>query len=393
MSRGHDRASRRDRQPAGSCHKRPSRRRASWLSRKSPTTATPRSSAGPSFTPVNQGPAAKSEMQAGSGRTGRASAGRSSTSVSRGAQAGRFGLGSGRQASLAVARPALPTSIAARTDLFAADGMSAPFGGSGSSASDSARPRPPATGKSTGDEGSGGTLLVANPRFKLQYAIDDAGPSGPATVELWITQDGGRTWIRRGDDPDRVSPIEVDLGGEGTYGLCLVARSASGLGDQPPAPGDPPQSWVEVDSTPPPSSSSRRRSVPESTPARWRSPGGRAIFTCRPNRSRCRGGGPARARLADDRRCPGERRAIHLDRSANRPAAVSSQGRGRRLRRPSRLGGNDRHGPDHGRSQPAPQPDHRPRSQRPLRHRSVGAAVAIATQDRTTTQMPGPAAL
>ena len=50
---------------------------------------------------------------------------------------------------------------------------------------------------------------------------------------------------------DRVSPIDVDLGGEGTYGLCLVARSASGLGDQPPAPGDPPQSWVEVDSTPP----------------------------------------------------------------------------------------------------------------------------------------------
>ncbi len=48
-----------------------------------------------------------------------------------------------------------------------------------------------------------------------------------------------------------MSPIEVDLGGEGTYGLCLVARSASGLGDLPPAPGDPPQSWVEVDTTPP----------------------------------------------------------------------------------------------------------------------------------------------
>jgi hypothetical protein len=81
--------------------------------------------------------------------------------------------------------------------------------------------------------------------------VDDAGPSGPASVELWITQDGGRTWIRRGDDPDRASPMEVDLGGEGTYGLCLVARSAAGLGDQPPAPGDPPQSWVEVDATPP----------------------------------------------------------------------------------------------------------------------------------------------
>jgi hypothetical protein len=103
-----------------------------------------------------------------------------------------------------------------------------------------------------GDVGGGkGTMLVHSPRFKLQYAIDDAGPNGPAVVELWLTQDGGRTWIRRGEDPDRVSPFDVDLGGEGTFGLSLVARSASGLGDQPPAPGDPPQTWVEVDSTPP----------------------------------------------------------------------------------------------------------------------------------------------
>jgi hypothetical protein len=92
---------------------------------------------------------------------------------------------------------------------------------------------------------------VPGPRFKLQYAVDDPGPNGPATLELWITQDGGRTWIRRSDDPDRVSPIDVDVGGEGTFGISLVARSASGLGDQPPAPGDPPQSWVEVDSTSP----------------------------------------------------------------------------------------------------------------------------------------------
>ncbi len=99
--------------------------------------------------------------------------------------------------------------------------------------------------------GGNRSLLVPGPRFKMQYAIEDAGPDGPAVVELWMTQDGGRTWLRRGEDPDRVSPFDVDLGGEGTYGLSLVARSASGLGDQPPAPGDPPQTWVEVDSTPP----------------------------------------------------------------------------------------------------------------------------------------------
>ena len=110
----------------------------------------------------------------------------------------------------------------------------------------------PAPSPARGSQGGGsGTLVVDSPRFKLQYAVDDAGPNGPASVELWLTQDGGRTWIRRGDDPDRISPIEVDVGGEGTYGICLVARSVSGLGDQPPAPGDPPQTWVEVDATPP----------------------------------------------------------------------------------------------------------------------------------------------
>lgn len=95
------------------------------------------------------------------------------------------------------------------------------------------------------------TILVSSPRFPLDYKVDDAGPNGPNTVELWVTQDGGRTWNRRGEDPDKTSPFPVDVGGEGVFGLCLVALSASGLGDQPPAPGDPPQFWVEVDSTPP----------------------------------------------------------------------------------------------------------------------------------------------
>jgi hypothetical protein len=123
----------------------------------------------------------------------------------------------------------------------------------GAPANPGASPSPARPGTAGPAQGgpAANTLLVDSPRFKLQYSVDDAGPNGPATLELWITQDGGRTWIRRGDDPDRVSPIEVDVGGEGTYGICLVARSAAGLGDQPPAPGDPPQSWVEVDATAP----------------------------------------------------------------------------------------------------------------------------------------------
>lgn len=95
------------------------------------------------------------------------------------------------------------------------------------------------------------SLLVASPRFALQYAVDDAGPDGPALVELWVTRDGGQTWLRQAEDPDRTSPYEVDLGTEGTFGLWLVVQSAANLGDPPPRPGDRPQLWVEVDSTPP----------------------------------------------------------------------------------------------------------------------------------------------
>jgi hypothetical protein len=96
------------------------------------------------------------------------------------------------------------------------------------------------------------TLLVSKPQFPLKYEVQDAGPDGrPATVELWVTQDGGRTWFPKGTDPDCVSPFPVDLGGEGTFGLRLVALAASGLGDQRPAPGDPPDVLVEVDGTPP----------------------------------------------------------------------------------------------------------------------------------------------
>lgn len=94
-------------------------------------------------------------------------------------------------------------------------------------------------------------IQVASPRFGLRYEVDDAGPNGPAAVELFVTNDGGRTWFTRGEDPDRTSPFPVDLGGEGTFGLKLVAKSAANQGDQPPTPGELPRTIVEVDSTPP----------------------------------------------------------------------------------------------------------------------------------------------
>lgn len=94
-------------------------------------------------------------------------------------------------------------------------------------------------------------MLVGSPRFPLQYEVQDAGPNGASTVELWVTRDRGRTWTVQPEDPDRASPYLVDLKGEGYFGLTLAARSPSGLGDRPPSSGDAPQMWVEVDTSPP----------------------------------------------------------------------------------------------------------------------------------------------
>ena len=94
-------------------------------------------------------------------------------------------------------------------------------------------------------------ILIASPRFGLQYRVDDAGPNGPAVVELYVTSDGGRTWTNRGGDPDKTSPFAVDLGGEGRFGLKLVAKSAAEQGDRPPIAGEAPRTVVDVDSTAP----------------------------------------------------------------------------------------------------------------------------------------------
>jgi hypothetical protein len=206
--------------------------------------------AGRGFTPVNPGPVVNKKLSTGPGRQGRISRAVPNANSTRKARSPESDRDRDPE-SPGLAR-SVPTVVEnSPTDLFAAAGGGSPIERPSARAGDPAPTSPPAFNQLPARDGGGGTLLVASPKFKLQYAIDDAGPNGAATVELWITQDGGRTWIRRGDDQDRVSPIDVDLGGEGTFGLCLVARSASGLGDQPPAPGDPPQSWVEVDSTPP----------------------------------------------------------------------------------------------------------------------------------------------
>lgn len=88
-------------------------------------------------------------------------------------------------------------------------------------------------------------------RFGLEYDVNTVGAGGVSEVELWATRDGGQSWSRWGSDPDRRSPFEVEVDGEGAFGFRIVVMSRGGLASRPPQPGDEADQWVVVDSTAP----------------------------------------------------------------------------------------------------------------------------------------------
>jgi hypothetical protein len=81
----------------------------------------------------------------------------------------------------------------------------------------------------------------------LEYALDAPNAT---KVEGFATKDGGKTWMRLGEDENHTSPFEFELPGDGTYGLVLVV-STPGHPGQAPAAGDTPDWWVEIDTNKP----------------------------------------------------------------------------------------------------------------------------------------------
>lgn len=100
--------------------------------------------------------------------------------------------------------------------------------------------------------GAGRRVRMVNSRqFNIAYKLQDVGPSGVSSVEMYITRDDGSTWQKYGDDPDRTSPFSVIVPDEGLYGLNLVVRSGVGLAADPPQAGDKPAMVIQVDQTAP----------------------------------------------------------------------------------------------------------------------------------------------
>ena len=92
--------------------------------------------------------------------------------------------------------------------------------------------------------------MINSTHATLAYQVDSPGTGGVGRVEVWMTQDKGQTWKFLCEDPDRCSPVEIDLPSDGLYGLSLVVSNA-GATCTPPSPGEVPDWWVEVKTSKP----------------------------------------------------------------------------------------------------------------------------------------------
>ncbi|MBA4063689.1 MAG: hypothetical protein C0501_08250 [Isosphaera sp.] len=134
-------------------------------------------------------------------------------------------------------------------------------------------PRPPAAGGAgqpvpvwTGSPTAGPAAAAPDaPRaqvvnflaFEMGYDVEARGTSGFGRLDLWVTRDDGRTWLKWSQHDGKAATVRVNLNvpgnpqPEGPYGFRVVPVSGAGLSDREPAGGDAPDFRVVVDVTRP----------------------------------------------------------------------------------------------------------------------------------------------
>ncbi|MEM9644061.1 MAG: hypothetical protein AAF989_03615, partial [Planctomycetota bacterium] len=90
-----------------------------------------------------------------------------------------------------------------------------------------------------------------SPRFSLEYELEAVGSNGVDAVELWGSVDEGENWKKWGEDPDGISPFDIETNGEGVFAFRIVVVGANGLTSPTPRHGESPDIMVVVDETPP----------------------------------------------------------------------------------------------------------------------------------------------
>lgn len=88
-------------------------------------------------------------------------------------------------------------------------------------------------------------------RFNIRYSLRDVVADGVQKVEFYITDDMGLTWRLYGEDPDRMSPMTVQVPGEGVYGFVCIATDRFGNREREPVARTHPETVIVVDRTPP----------------------------------------------------------------------------------------------------------------------------------------------
>jgi len=94
-------------------------------------------------------------------------------------------------------------------------------------------------------------LFSSSKTFSLDYSIENEPESPISSVELWGTTDEGQTWQMWGQDPDRVSPFDIQVEAEGLFGFRMIIVGANGLASNRPRNGDNADAWIQVDTTKP----------------------------------------------------------------------------------------------------------------------------------------------
>lgn len=93
--------------------------------------------------------------------------------------------------------------------------------------------------------------------FDMGYEVESRGPSGISRLDLWVTRDDGRTWLKWSQHDGKTPTVRVNLSvpgnptPEGSYGFRVVPVSGAGLSEREPVAGDAPDLRVVVDVTPP----------------------------------------------------------------------------------------------------------------------------------------------
>ncbi len=86
-------------------------------------------------------------------------------------------------------------------------------------------------------------------RFSLAYELEAVGNQGVDAIELYGSTDGGKTWALWGQDPDQISPFDIETKEQGVFGFRIVVVGRNGLASPRPLNGEMPDIMVVVDTT------------------------------------------------------------------------------------------------------------------------------------------------